>query len=163
MEIELKTLPDGKLVAEFPVAKLAEELKTQLGESLPAGQTEDTAKLQEDYAKLEEEVAGLKEEVARLESEEHAQEVITHWLNNLDAADPEHKVALGVKLGLDKMFKEAEVAEETELVQVGVVKEPAVVAETKPKTKIVFSDPHDPSYKHFERLGCWRLNESGRQ
>ena len=88
---------------------------------------ENVAKLQEDHDKLEVEVANLQEEVARLESEEHGQEVIRHFLNNLDSADPVAKADLAIKLGLVKMVEEAEVAEEKE--PGAETKEPGYIAQ----------------------------------
>ena len=112
------------------------------------------AKFAEETANLEEEVASLKEDVARLESEEHSQEVIAHWLSqDFEDADPAVKANLGIKLGLDKMFREAGVDE---------AKEPALVAEVKESElpKIVYRDPSCDTYEKVQGLPIWLLKQS---
>ena len=120
------------------------------------------AKLQEDYAKLDEENKSLKGQVAHFESEEHAKEVIAHFLNNLDSADPDEKVELGVKLGLDKMFKEGEAVTEGRMAEseeeVGEVKEPVAEVSEPVLPELVWDDPKDPvHYSQHDVLPCWVL------
>jgi len=96
-----------------------------------------------DAAKMLEEKS---QEIAHLESEEHSQEVIAHWLSqDFEDADPAVKAELGRKLGLTKMFEEAEVAEE---------KEPA------PKSEVVYENPNDPGYQKVKDLPIWILQEA---
>ena len=147
--MDIKThCPECK--AEF-LTELEEPVLTELGLQRKPSETDakltDVARLQEDTARLGEEVANLKDEIARLESEEHSQEVITHWLNNLESADPEAKVRLGEKLGLAKLFKEAEVAEE---------KEPEPVAE---KPEVVYADPQDDDYVKVPGIPVYLLSK----
>jgi len=114
-------------------------------EAVKTGEEPNIATMQEENVQLAEEVASLKEEIDRLESEEHSQEVIAHWLSNLDMADPEARVELGVKLGLDKMFREAEVADE----------EPGT------KTRLLWKDPGDEvNYGKVTGLPIWVLKEA---
>ncbi len=151
------TLPGTPLKARQSDVSVAQKEKEVKSMAEPISQTEDTAKLQDDNAKLEEEVIGLRAEVARLESPEHENEVVTNWLNNLDGADPELKVELGLKLGLDKMFKEAEVAEGKEPVAVAEVKEPAPEPAHKPE--VCWKDPgDDANYKKVQGLPIWILD-----
>ncbi len=136
------------------------ELPEQSQEMKKTGNEGDPAKLQEDYAKLEEENTSLQAEVARLESPGHEHEVVANWLNNLDVADPELKVELGLKLGLDKMFKEAEVAEGKEPVAVAEVKE--LAPEPAPKPEVCWKDPgDDANYKKVQGLPIWILGKKG--
>ncbi len=149
-----------KCQAEF-LTELSEQLLTELGlqQKLPESEAklaEDAAKLQEDYAKGVEEAVNLKEEVERLEGPEHEKEVFRTFLNNLPDDDSEEaavaKVELGRKLGLVKMFQEAEKEE---------VKEPVPVAEVKDsKPDVVYKDPHDSSYEKVTGLPIWVLKSA---
>jgi len=128
-------------------ANLSEEV-TQMAEQpieevVKTEEEPNIATMQEENAQLAEEVANLKEEITQLESEEHAEEIVAHWLSNLDMADPEAKVALGIKLGLDTMFREAEVAEDEE-----------------PKPKLLWKDPGDGTYEKVTGLPIWVLKEA---
>lgn len=83
------------------------------------------------------ELAELRERVGHLESEDHNTEVIAAWLQDLDGADPETKIALGVKLGLDSLFAAAETVPTPQEVP-GVQEPPPVVAEPN------FGEPDGP-------------------
>jgi len=108
MEVELKTLSDGRLVAVFPVAELAEELKAQLGNPLPASQTEGTAKLQENFAHLEDELKKAQDKVAELESPEHEDEIISKRVGSLTK---ERWVEIGEEKGYFEVLADADLTE----------------------------------------------------
>ena len=111
----------------------------------------DTAKMLEERAS---EVVSLKEEIERLESEEHAQEIITHWLNqDFEGVDPVVKVELGRKLGLTKMFEEAELVEEKEPVAIAGAKASAILPE------VVWADPQDDHYDKVPNMPIWFLGK----
>ena len=137
-EIQIKTL-DGKTIGSFPLAPLLEAVKAILAPD---------AKLAEEQQAKDAEIAHLQEQVAELESPEHRHQIISEWLNGLEGADPEQKVALGVKLGLDQMFREANVAEEAPL-------EATSSEPPAPKPFVVFADPADPAYVQSGLAGVW--------
>lgn len=149
MELQVKD-SKGTVIGVVDFSPLLEEVKKN---QTSANFLDDTAKLNEDYAKLEEEIANLKGEIVRLESEEHSQDVIAHFLNqDFEDADPAVKAELGRKLGLTKLFEEAEVVEEEKSVAVATVKELA-------KLEVVWQDPGDSDYKKVVGLPIWLLSK----
>ena len=114
----------------------------------------EKAKVAEDTAKMEDQLAYLKEEVERLQSQDYRTEIVKDFLNqDFEDADPVVKAELGRKLGLTKMFEEAELVEEL----------PETVAEAEepaPKPGIVYDDPKDEAaYRKVKNLPIWILQK----
>ena len=112
------------------------------------------AKVAEDTAKMEDQLAYLKEEVERLQSQDYRTEIVKDFLNqDFEDADPVVKAELGRKLGLTKMFEEAELVEElTETV--------AEVKEPEQKPEVVYEDPGDDRYHKVKGLPIYILSQS---
>jgi len=112
------------------------------------------AKVAEDTAKMEDQLAYFKEEVERLQSQDYRTEIVKDFLNqDFEDADPVVKAELGRKLGLTKMFEEAELVEElTETV--------AEVKEPEQKPEVVYEDPGDDRYHKVKGLPIYILSQS---
>jgi len=99
-------------------------------------------------------LAYLKEEVERLQSQDYRTEIVKDFLNqDFEDADPVVKAELGRKLGLTKMFEEAELVEE-------LTETAAEAEEPAPKLGIVYDDPKDEAaYRKVKNLPIWILQK----
>lgn len=95
-------------LSELVLAELGLQQKSPEVEG-EANMAEDFAKLSQNLADMAEAKANLQAEVDRLESKGHSEEVVAHFLDNLDMADPETKTRLGQKLGFGKEAEEVKV------------------------------------------------------
>ena len=142
--------------------RLEEMVRKAVREELASSKSTSEAVMADADAKLAE-VATLKEEVARLESQEHKDEVVAAWLEqDFENADPAVKLVLGRKLGLDKLFEEARLAEEKAAVAVAKVEEvkTAEATEPAPKPEVVYSDPKDADYYQVKDMPIWVKKET---